>query len=181
MYIESSSFLNFYLRTSRSPHVTGVELLGNDALAHSLFYADDVALLADSVVAMQRKIQVLAKFCDEWGLKVNTDKSKMMVFRNCGCLRQTENWLFNDKKLEVSTYYNYLGVTFSSRLCYSKCTDNHACKARRALQSIRKIFSNLDEIKLDIAAKIIDVRIKPILLYGSEIWGTKIYECIEHV
>ena len=41
-----------------------------------LMYADDIVLLGDTVLELQKKINILEKFCDKWGMEVNlTDTS----------------------------------------------------------------------------------------------------------
>lgn len=105
----------------------------------------------------------------------------MMVFRNGGYLKQTEKWFFNNECVETVTYYNYLGLQFSSRLNWSKNVENNVMKALRIIQNIRRMFQRLDILPLSLASKIFDVKIKPILLYGSEVWGVKKYECLENL
>ena len=146
-----------------------------------LFYADDLAIFADTVFDMQKKIDMLYDFCAKWGLKVNLDKTKMMVFRNGGYLRSIEKWTYGGINIDAVTYYSYLGMIFSSRLCWSKCLENYSCKALRMVGAMRKLFNTYQNIPVHIAFKIFDVKIKPMLLYGSQIWGCGYYECIENV
>ena len=49
-----------------------------------LMYADDIVLVGETIIQLQRKINILEKFCREYGMKVNLDKTKVMVFRNGG-------------------------------------------------------------------------------------------------
>ena len=43
-------------------------------------------------------------------------------------------------------------------------------KGLKAFFSLRKTFSNLNELPFSISMKIFDTLIKPIITYGSEIW-----------
>ena len=43
--------------------------------------ADDIALIADTSVELQRKLKALKSFCQKWGMKVNFAKTKTIVFR----------------------------------------------------------------------------------------------------
>ena len=92
-------------------------------------YADDLTIFSDTVFGMQKKIDMLYNFCTKWGLEVNMNKTKMMVFRNGGYLKSIENWTFGEKDIETVTYYAYLGMVLSSRLCWSKCLENYSCKS----------------------------------------------------
>ena len=58
--------------------------MGNAIEVFLLLYADDIVLVADTVLELQRKIRVLEKFCDKWGMEVNLTKTQVIVFRNGG-------------------------------------------------------------------------------------------------
>ena len=42
-----------------------------------LLFADDVAMLSDTVVGLQRQLNVLQNYCTDSGLTVNSDKLKL--------------------------------------------------------------------------------------------------------
>ena len=44
---------------------------------HSLFYPDDVVMIADSAQDLQTMIDVVDTFCAEWRMDVNVSKSKL--------------------------------------------------------------------------------------------------------
>ncbi len=70
------------------------------------------------------------------------------------------------------TCYNYLGLTISASGQFNTAIKDLTDKARRAFYSIRRPLIKFNPpIKLWI--KIFDSIIKPILLYGCEIWGLK--------
>ena len=52
----------------------------------------------------------------ELGLKINTEKSKIMVFRKGGFLGTYEQWLIDGNQLEVVNKYVYLGFTFTTSM-----------------------------------------------------------------
>ena len=54
-------------------------------------------------------------------MKMNLLKTKVVVFRNGGPLRRYEKWKFDDFKLEVVTYYKYLGLLLLSRNSWYMC------------------------------------------------------------
>ena len=59
---------------------------------------------ADTVGNLQNLINKLHIYCEKWGLKINTEKTKVMVFRNGCTLWKNERWFLNGRKLEVCTY-----------------------------------------------------------------------------
>ena len=84
---------------------------------HLLMYTDYICIVNDSVGRLQNQLNVLSTFCLKYGLSVNLSKTKVVVFRNGGRLRQNERFYFNGADLEHVSHYKYLGVLFSSRLC----------------------------------------------------------------
>jgi hypothetical protein len=46
-----------------------------------LLYADDAVILAESKEDLQRAINKLYTYCEFWKLKLNTDKSKVIIFK----------------------------------------------------------------------------------------------------
>lgn len=72
-----------------------------------LLFADDLVLFAETVIELQRLINRLAEYCDLWQIKVHVLKTKVIVFRNGGPLRDYERWKFKDSNLEVVAYYKY--------------------------------------------------------------------------
>ena len=80
-------------------------------------YADVTAILRETPEGLQATLDTLCEYCNKWGLKMNTTKTKVMVFRKRGRLRQHEQWSYNDENLEIVDTLKYLGTVFVSCLC----------------------------------------------------------------
>jgi len=81
----------------------------------ALLYADDIVLLAESPVELQTMINALHKYCLLWGLLVNTEKSKVLIFkRHWRRLPQNEKWSLGSIQLEIVKSYKYLGSRFTT-------------------------------------------------------------------
>jgi hypothetical protein len=57
---------------------------------HIIMFADDVTILNDTIGRVQAQLNVLQQFSRNYGLKVNINKTKLMVFRNGDPLRRNE-------------------------------------------------------------------------------------------
>ena len=136
-----------------------------------LLYADDLVLFSDSVIGLQRQLNLLQEYCERWSLKVSREKSKIVVFRNGGKLRQYEKWFYEGSRIETCTYFNYLGVNFSSVLSWTHNQNIRANKGIRALGSTRALMSKFPNLQNSVIWKVFDTMVKPILHYGAEIWG----------
>ena len=64
-----------------------------------LMYADDIVLVGETVIQLQRKINILEQFCKKHGMKVNLDKTKVMISRNGGITAKKESFCYFWKKL----------------------------------------------------------------------------------
>ena len=104
-----------------------------------------------------------------------------MVFRNAGRLKSCEKWSIQGHKIEVVSEYCYLGVLLSSSGLWNSTQKYLAEKATQSLFSIKKMLSRYSDVDTNLAFKVFDGKILPILMYGSEIWGLHRGENIEIV
>ena len=135
-----------------------------------LLFADDLVIFAETVIELQRMINRLREYCNIWRLTVNLLKTKVIVFRNGGPLRNYEHWKFGEKVLDVVTYYKYLGILFSSRNSWFMAQKTLANQASKTLFAVKSKLTQFGDVNLSVLFKIFDIKILPILLYGSEIW-----------
>jgi hypothetical protein len=135
-----------------------------------LLYADDTVILADTAHGLQVALDALNQYCDKWKLKVNIQKSKVMVF----CKRKPHNppweFYFNRQKLEVTDEYKYLGVVFNYTGTFNKHRTYVCSQAQKAMFALMRKGRYLD-LPIDILLELFDKMIEPILLYGCELWG----------
>ena len=98
----------------------------------------------------------------------NEKKSKIMIF--CRKKSKQQPFYFYNKELETVNSYTYLGIKISYTGNFSDHLFQSRDKAIHAFFAIyRKInFKNLKPLQ---ANKLFDFMIRPILTYGSEVWG----------
>ena len=82
--------------------------------------ADDIAFGTDTVSRMQKILNVLSK---KWGLIVSITKTKILVFRREGKIKN-EKWWFDGTPIEVVDFYKYLGQLSTSHFNWSMCKKN---------------------------------------------------------
>ena len=136
-----------------------------------LLFADDVVLVSDTVVGLQCQLNILYNVASKLDLIVNLDKSNVIVFRNGGHLAAKEKWTYGESQLEVVNMYKYLGIYLSTRLSFSHTQCDLASKARNGTSALFKLLWSIGEHSPGVFFKLFDAQIKPILTYGSEIWG----------
>ena len=151
----------------------------NNCFINHLLFADDLALISSSVFGLQKQFNVLAEYCKSWGLSVNIDKTKIMVFKNGGKLKRIEKWSYDGNQIEVVNSFKYLGNVFSSNGHWSKAHDFNATQANKAYFGLLQILKNVGTLPVNVLFKIFDSKLKPILLFGNELWGTSSCKVIE--
>ena len=62
----------------------------SDLAVPCLFWADDLVLISESKNGLQQHLNVLEKYCKDWKLSVNTDKTQLVVFNKNGKLIEKE-------------------------------------------------------------------------------------------
>jgi hypothetical protein len=174
-------YVNDLVKYMRSGSTHGIFLSEDTGQLYALIFADDVSTFADTALNLQRHINIIEIFCNNSGLQLNTDKSKVMVFRNGGPLRNYERWYFNGIKLEAVSYYKYLGLYFTPKLSWSLTRTTLAKQAFKAVFCIlnqQRYFSTFNPKD---AFKLFDTVVRPILCYGAIILGYQYSAYIEEV
>jgi hypothetical protein len=65
--------------------------------------------MAESAADLQKQLDSFSEYCNIWRLKVNVEKSKIVVFPQ-GRTPNNLKFNFNGKQLEFVDEFNYLGV-----------------------------------------------------------------------
>ena len=144
--------------------------LNKDVPINVLMYADDLIILSDSPEGLQKQIDKLNTYCDKWKLNINIKKTKAMIF-NRGNKLINAKFFINNVVLQNVKSMKYLGFTITSKNCsFLPTLEDLSIKVKRLIYALNcKIKISRFPIKL--ALKLFDALIKPILLYGAEVWG----------
>ena len=140
----------------------------NNQPLNCLMYADDIVLLSTSSTGLQDKLDKLSKYCNDWCLDVNVSKTKVLIFNKPGKQVQN-NFFFNDICLENVKHYCYLGVYFSASGIFNCAQDDIFKKSIKATFKLTKSIIS-GEPSINTSLHLYDHMIKPIVVYGSEIW-----------
>jgi hypothetical protein len=134
-----------------------------------LLFADDTILLSTTQCGLQRALNNLQTYCDQWGLAVNPKKTKGMVFNSRG-KKLTIPLVYNGEYLECVQEYKYLGTLLSNNGGFNKCCDD---LYHRGLKAFFKLCRQLSKsnVKPSTFFYLFDMMVKPVLLYSSEIWA----------
>ena len=134
-----------------------------------LLYADDTLVLAETEQDLQKALDSLHTYCNKWSLKVNVDKTKVIIFAP-GKVRKFKPFKFGETTIDVVKDYVYLGTTFNYNGTFQKAKAKQARQARKASYSLITKIKQLN-LTFEVSIELFERLVIPILLYGSEIWG----------
>ena len=140
----------------------------SDSIVTHLLWADDLVLIALDQVSLQANIDILDRFCSNWGLQVNLKKTKILTFYPTKKRSHNEIFYFNNVAIEQVSSYCYLGIMFHESGTFKLAFNELRKKALRALFGLKNniLKSSLSTKSLFL---LFDALIKPILLYGCQI------------
>ena len=148
-----SLFINELTKLIEHSGLKRIQLLPDLVELFILLFADDIALLSDTVIGLQRQFYLLSDFCKEKKkLKVNihVPKTKIVVFKNDSMLARNKNWTYDGQPLEVVNCFTYLGVSLSMQLSFNRMASDQAVKAKRVLISLLNSLYDLGQLPTNV-------------------------------
>lgn len=96
-------------------------------------------------------------------------------------MSRKEKWYYNNRQLECVSGFNYVGLYYTPTMSMYKMAEFSAVKAKKVLNFLLGNILNAPGLNTVSFFKIFDSKVSPIMLYGSELWGTEIMTSIEAV
>ncbi|GFV41087.1 RNA-directed DNA polymerase from mobile element jockey [Trichonephila clavipes] len=138
-------------------------------------YADDTVTLATYknhktiTIALNNHLKLLETFFDTWKIKINVDKTIAVLFTNRKT-QPTPPTLYSTQ-LQWSQSTKYLGLTLDKKLTWKQHIIQTRDKFRRAQRSIFPLIGRNSELNLYNKLLLYTAVLRPILTYGSPVWG----------
>lgn len=120
-------------------NIRGLHLFPDINESFLLRFADDIALVADTVVSLKWQLSALNQIYIDSKLQVNVAKTKILVFKRDENISFREKLTFANVPLEIINGFTYLGLYFSNRISLYKMSDCMATKAKMALVNFKFI------------------------------------------
>jgi Reverse transcriptase (RNA-dependent DNA polymerase) len=153
-------------------HLSPADTLSIGGLpAHSLLFADDVALIGTTPAAQQRSHDVLARFCKDWDLQVNLLKTKVVVF-NPKPSDARLSWTLGSAPVTTADQYAYLGILMHARKGIRLAPAALADSGRRAYFAMVANCQRLGLTDPSVQHHLFQALVLPVFSYGAELWGT---------
>ena len=140
--------------------------LGDKQYITCLAYADDILILSKSAIGLQRYLDILDRFCNTWNMKVNIEKTKCITFQKKNKVNKNDIFHIGGYFVSNICEFTYLGLTINAAGSFKSSIEYLSQKARRACFALNQKIK-LRHIPVNIALKLFDAYVTPILLYGS--------------
>ena len=136
-----------------------------------LLWADDLVIFSKTAEGLQNAITKTKSFYESLGLKINTKKTKILIFNKKGVkLDKSYGFFLGENKLEISDHYQYLGLKLRPSGSMTFAVQKLNTKATRAWFSISKVIFKHKRMEVDKALQIFDSLVTPVSTYGCEFW-----------
>ena len=129
-----------------------------------------MVILGSDPLELQNSLDKLGIYCDKWGLEVNVDKTKIMVFRNRDRVPADNCWNYKGQTIEIVDDFNYLGVVFSYT---GNFNSNISALVGKGLKALNTFVANVNKycFKPKTFCQLSDAFVGSILNYSCEVWG----------
>ena len=145
-----------------------------------LSFADDMVILGSSQQDLQNSLNLLYEYCHKWGLTVNTDKTKVLIFRKRGRVDNRLVFTYNDNQLDIVDNFNYLGVVFNYTGTFLLNQQHLSGKGLKAMYTLLCNVRNIDFTPKTLC-QLFDSFVGSILCYSCEVWGFSKSKEIERI
>ena len=142
----------------------GIKVGGH--LVQAIRFADDQAMVANTVKALQRLMDALDKTSEEFGMRINIKKTKVMVISK-GKTQKVAVYLHNEK-LEQVTEFCYLGSMITADARCQKEIKRRIAMAKEAFNKRGELLRG--SLSVEMKKRMVKALIWSVALYGSETW-----------
>ena len=137
-------------------------------------FADDTALWAASknvqfaAKRLRKDLRKLAKWCAKWRIKLNPEKTKVIIFSRSSLARKSEPILkLYGERLKIYPQVKFLGITFDSKLTFEKHFEEILGRCNTRYHRVRLIVNKKWGPSPSTILQIYKQCVRPIFEYGS--------------
>lgn len=142
--------------------------IGNENM-RNIKYADDQAVVADSILKLQNMVENINEAGKRFGMKINVGKTKVMKI---GKEEERMNVVIEGQTLEQVKNFKYLGGMIYTN---GSCTQEIRCRISMGKTAFLKVKDLLTSkrIPLKLRKRFAKCYIWSVVLYGSETWTVR--------
>lgn len=148
-----------------------VKLMTTDV--RCLMFADDLVVVTESGRDLQKVLQALEEYCTTWGLSINVEKTKIIIFRRSPCDHGTD-FKYQERRVKQVKSHKYLGLMISGtggifRQGINQFQQQAKRSTFRVLRHLRKLAHG--RLPVETLCHAFQTLILPIMTYAAEVWA----------
>ena len=97
-------------KTLQESNTNGLAVTSRNQI-HVLLFADDTVVVAPTPKDLKKKIEILETYFDSLELRVNLDKTKVVILRRGGRVSQRTHFTYKGENIQIVPEYVYLRIT----------------------------------------------------------------------
>jgi hypothetical protein len=150
-------------------HDRPLHSLTSTEFVYLLLYADDMALLSESLTDLQCMVETVHNQFQDWGLALNFDKTKVMQVGNSP--HPPRDLFVSGRKIEMVESFKYRGQIFTQDGSIEKEIQQRISKALTVFNDLRRKGVWSDKvISRSTKLRIYKTTVLSVLLYCGETW-----------
>ena len=138
---------------------------------------DDTILIATSKNELQKKMKVVKEYCINYGMSVNSKKTKFMVINHEP--EDEATIICGNIKVEYCSTYVYLGCTITDDGTCRSCIDSQANAKQKHMFKYLVFLNKNPDLPFKLKKQVAEACVLSSLLYGCETWFTPSFGKIE--
>ena len=136
-----------------------------------LMFADDLVITAEKTSDLNRALEIVHRWCNQWKLRINAEKCSVVHFRKKCVRRSIVEFGIGEKILSMVSEYKYLGIVLNEFLNGEKMREALMDNGRKALYGVMRLVRSLGNVRWATFSKLYVSMVRNTLLYGCETWG----------
>lgn len=162
-------YSEFIFKEALEGTTCGIEITSEDSklIINNIRYADDTVLITKSHTELQLIINRVTQACENYGLKLNAKKTKVMIVSRESI--RTLPFKAYDTQLERTKGLTYLGTYVNEDWDPGREIKIRIEKARSTFFKMKKVLCNRN-LNIRLRIRLTRCYIFSILLYGAECW-----------
>jgi hypothetical protein len=142
-----------------------------DVTIPGLLYEDDLSIWAFTVSGMQKAIDQIVKYCEDWSVKCNLNTTKIIVFKKGGRLKKNETWTTHGNNIEVVNEITYLEITLENTGSWEKHKKKITTRGNQTLIATDRCLARIPDMNVKISENIYEMISESSMMYGVELRG----------
>lgn len=146
-------------------------------------YADDIKLSVRGKVSInemcariQKGLNICNRWCSKVGLRLNPDKTGIVIFTNKKKLPGWEPIKLGSEEIKVYSQFKYLGIILDNRLTWNPQINEACAKTTKALMICNRLAGKNWGCTPKIIHWMYTMIVRPRLTYGAIAWADKLDE-----